>query len=296
MAFDHFLDAIGLKAQFAQHTAGHAALFADQTEQQVLGANGWVMKSLSLLMGQAEHMSCTLGKPFQIVGHVGHPLLDSGHRSPNRIPRQGFYQIRLGQSRKAHAFDEGAQKQGDTSARTCRVISELPYNTDVLGTSRRRQSASAYAPHTEEGELTNPILTRCGYRCDLCLAYAPNIARDPSNQQKLSDGWYTYFGFRIPPDEIHCDGCLTENAKLIDTACPVRPCVIERGLENCAPCGEYVCARLSERIVSYDQLLEKTGRPIPADDYECFIRPYENKRRLEALRAAGRSTPSASED
>ena len=134
--------------------------------------------------------------------------------------------------------------------------------------------------------MAEAILTRCGYRCDLCLAYAPNIAHTPSNQQKLSDGWHAYFGFRILPDEIHCDGCLNENSRLIDTACPVRPCVIERGLENCAQCAEYVCARLSQRLVSYDQLLEKTGRPVPNDDYECFIRPYENKRRLAALRAA----------
>jgi hypothetical protein len=41
-----------------------------------------------------------------------------------------------------------------------------------------------------------PILTRCGYRCDLCLAYKPNVAENPSNQQKLSDGWFKYFGFR----------------------------------------------------------------------------------------------------
>ena len=33
-----------------------------------------------------------------------------------------------------------------------------------------------------------PILTRCGYRCDLCLAYKPNVAGNPSNRQKLSDG------------------------------------------------------------------------------------------------------------
>ena len=47
-----------------------------------------------------------------------------------------------------------------------------------------------------------PILTRCGYRCDLCLAYRPNVAKNPSNQQKLSDGWFKYFGFRLPPSEI----------------------------------------------------------------------------------------------
>jgi len=51
------------------------------------------------------------------------------------------------------------------------------------------------------------ILTRCGYRCDLCLAYKPNIAKHPENQQILSDGWFKYFGFRLPAEVICCDGC-----------------------------------------------------------------------------------------
>ena len=46
-----------------------------------------------------------------------------------------------------------------------------------------------------------PILMRCGYRCDLCLAYEPNVARNPSNREKLSDGWHKYFGFRLTPAE-----------------------------------------------------------------------------------------------
>lgn|GEM_PF-2159134 len=53
---------------------------------------------------------------------------------------------------------------------------------------------------------------------------------DPSRQQILSDGWHKYFGFRIPPDRILCDGYKAENPRLIDRACPVRPCVLEREL------------------------------------------------------------------
>jgi hypothetical protein len=78
------------------------------------------------------------------------------------------------------------------------------------------------------------ILTRCGFRCDLCLAYKPNIEKHPENKQKLSDGWHKYFGFRIPPDEIYCEDCMAEE--------------------------------------------------IPEEDYLCFIKPYENKKRFDALR------------
>lgn len=138
-----------------------------------------------------------------------------------------------------------------------------------------------------------PILSRCGYRCDLCLAYRPNIEADPSRRQKLSDGWYTYFGIRIPPSEIVCDGCRAENGRLIDTACPVRPCVIARGLETCAQCADGGCAALSARVVTLADAQKRVSWTIPDGDYRCFIRPYENKRRLAALREMGRPARGA---
>ncbi|MDX9954065.1 MAG: DUF3795 domain-containing protein [Anaerolineae bacterium] len=130
-----------------------------------------------------------------------------------------------------------------------------------------------------------PILTRCGYRCDLCLAYKPNIEAQPENRQVLSDGWHTYFGFRIPPEALCCDGCMAENPHLIDSACPVRPCAIARGLEHCAQCPDYEgCEKLAERLVVFEELQARMGIEIPEEDRTRFILPYENKRRLEVLR------------
>jgi hypothetical protein len=128
------------------------------------------------------------------------------------------------------------------------------------------------------------ILSRCGYRCDLCLAYKPNADANPDNRQRLSDGWYRYFGFRIPPENIACDGCLAENPRLIDKACPVRPCVIEKNIATCAECGAYVCEKLKERLVVFEDIQKKQEEPIPAEDRRLFIFPYENKDRLENLR------------
>jgi hypothetical protein len=129
------------------------------------------------------------------------------------------------------------------------------------------------------------ILSRCGYRCDLCLAYRPNVEADPSNRQVLSDGWYTYFGFRIPADQIICDGCLARAPRLIDKSCPVRPCVMEKGLHNCAECPEYICPKLAERLVVYEEVATRCPGPIPEEDRRRFIGPYENRKRLDDLRA-----------
>jgi len=135
----------------------------------------------------------------------------------------------------------------------------------------------------------DPILTRCGYRCDLCLAYKPNVGANPSNRQKLSDGWHQYFGFRLQPEEICCDGCKADHPRLIDQNCPVRPCVIERGLENCSQCDLYVCEKLTQRLVEYEEVRSRIDAEIPDEDYRCFIQPYENKQRLEALKASSKN-------
>jgi hypothetical protein len=136
--------------------------------------------------------------------------------------------------------------------------------------------------------MMQEIVTRCGYRCDLCLAYRPNVEACPSNQQTLSDGWYSYFGFRIPAEQIICDGCMAKEPHLIDTACPVRPCVIERGYANCSQCPDYGCEKLVERLVVCEDIAAHVGGAIPEEDRARFIAPYENKRRLDDLRGQTR--------
>ena len=136
------------------------------------------------------------------------------------------------------------------------------------------------------------ILSRCGYRCDLCLAYRPNVESNPSNQQTLSDGWFRYFGFRIPAEQIICDGCMaettTEAPRLIDRACPVRPCVIERALPNCSHCADYGCEKLVERWVVFEDVAARVEGEISEEDRARFIAPYENKRCLDDLRRQAR--------
>ena len=57
-----------------------------------------------------------------------------------------------------------------------------------------------------------------------------------------------------------------------------------RGLENCAQCEVYICNKLKERLVDLDVIKTRAGQAIPEDDYQNFIRLFENKKRLEALR------------
>ena len=133
--------------------------------------------------------------------------------------------------------------------------------------------------------MANEILTRCGYRCDLCPAYRENVEKD-DRRKLLSDGWYKYFGFRIEPEDIICDGCLNDDclkSRLLDTGCPVRPCVKEKGYENCSQCDEFMCEKFKQRLVDFEELKKQHGN-ISRADYKLFISPYENGKRISELR------------
>jgi hypothetical protein len=132
--------------------------------------------------------------------------------------------------------------------------------------------------------MENPILTKCGYRCDLCLAYKPNVEKI-DRRTILSDGWFELYGFRIQPSEIICEGCVScDNPKLIDKNCPVRPCVDLKGIKNCAFCDEYICDKLKQRIVNKEDLESKLNRKLSNNEYENYVKPYESKNRLDQIR------------
>ena len=130
--------------------------------------------------------------------------------------------------------------------------------------------------------MPKEILTRCGYRCDLCLAYKNNI-ETYDQRDFLSDTWYKIYGFRIPAKEIYCEGCISSGIPvLIDKSCPVRPCVTEKGLENCSQCKDYPCDNFNQRKVTREKFTE--NKTVSGKEYSKCIKPYENKARLDDLR------------
>lgn len=127
------------------------------------------------------------------------------------------------------------------------------------------------------------LISRCGYRCDLCLAFKA----DQENQKRFKVGLLQYYNYRISIKNCYCDGCLTEDCDkpiLIDSGCKVRSCVLERGLENCSFCRDYPCDILREKFVNPQNIVNNYGKPIPDEDFNDFIKPYDNKRVLDELR------------
>ena len=126
----------------------------------------------------------------------------------------------------------------------------------------------------------------CGYRCELCPAYKGNITSE-EDKQKVSDGWFKHYGFRIPAEEIYCDGCKAEdcsNPRRIDPECEVRECAIEQGLPNCAHCDDFMCKKLSKKIIDPAKVAKRVGGAIPEEDYERFVKAYDGAKILADIR------------
>jgi len=91
------------------------------------------------------------------------------------------------------------------------------------------------------------IIAMCGLICNHCIAYVATQKNDEKLRQKAVEAWSTETE-RLKPSDIDCDGCLVgKRIYKFCSACEVRKCGSEKGVENCAYCTEYLCEKL-ERL------------------------------------------------
>ena len=123
------------------------------------------------------------------------------------------------------------------------------------------------------------MLSRCGYRCDLCAARSD----DPKVRQKMVEGWRKYFGYRnYTAENVRCDGCMNDG-RLADKTCKARPCAIEKGHESCAHCDEFPCDKLRPLLCTHESLIDRFG-DIPEEEYNLCMRMFVNVPRLLEIR------------
>jgi hypothetical protein len=54
------------------------------------------------------------------------------------------------------------------------------------------------------------IIGRCGYRCDLCLAYKSNN-KSQNDQQRFKDGLFRVYKYTMALKKCYCEGCLAND-------------------------------------------------------------------------------------
>ena len=94
--------------------------------------------------------------------------------------------------------------------------------------------------------MATKLIAACGLVCSDCDAYMATQTGDAVAIERIAKEWSSQFGAAIPPEAVWCDGCMTGGEHTCGhvAECEIRACVVERGLVNCAPCGDFACESL----------------------------------------------------
>ena len=99
---------------------------------------------------------------------------------------------------------------------------------------------------TDEMKMT----AYCGLNCAECPTYLATQKDDDKMREKVAKQWSRQFKIEFKPSDMNCDGCKAENGRLFGfcNACEVRQCSRESGVETCAHCEDYDCAKIQGLI------------------------------------------------
>ncbi len=92
------------------------------------------------------------------------------------------------------------------------------------------------------------IIGCCGLVCSECPGFVATQKDDDEERRKVAEFWTKKHGGSFRPEDINCDGCMTESKRKLGytVQCPIRKCGVERGVLNCGHCDEYACEKLED--------------------------------------------------
>ncbi|MCK4236856.1 MAG: DUF3795 domain-containing protein [Candidatus Krumholzibacteria bacterium] len=90
------------------------------------------------------------------------------------------------------------------------------------------------------------MISYCGLPCYECGALLATKTDDDDKRREVAELWSKQYSADIKPQDINCDGCLSEGGRLFGhcKVCEIRKCCSEKAIDNCAYCGEYACDKL----------------------------------------------------
>lgn len=90
------------------------------------------------------------------------------------------------------------------------------------------------------------MIASCGLDCSKCDAYLATQENDEIKREAVAKKWSQMYRAEIRAEQINCDGCKSNGAKFFHcNDCDIRECCLEKGVENCAACKDYICETLS---------------------------------------------------
>ena len=99
------------------------------------------------------------------------------------------------------------------------------------------------------------MIAYCGLLCDQCPVLLATLEKDHARQLEMRESiiemCFSQYGIRLKIEDItDCDGCKANTGKLFSGCweCKIRGCALNKKIENCAYCEEYVCDTLEKHF------------------------------------------------
>lgn len=76
------------------------------------------------------------------------------------------------------------------------------------------------------------MIAFCGLNCHECGAFLATKENDDKKRAKVAQEWSKLFKIEIKPEDINCDGCLSDGGRLFNycKVCEIRKCGKEKGV------------------------------------------------------------------
>ncbi|KPK73486.1 hypothetical protein AMJ87_01495 [candidate division WOR_3 bacterium SM23_60] len=143
--------------------------------------------------------------------------------------------------------------------------------------------------------MSKTIYAKCGFVCSSCAAYKDNV-KNKKQRQRGSEAWKKFYGFKLKPENMYCDGCQVPDeknkSKLMKymRTCPIRVCAFKNKIKTCAHCSEYRQCMYNLVIfysgVDRKSVEKRVGALISDRDYHDFVEPFENHKHLRKIRSS----------
>jgi hypothetical protein len=97
-------------------------------------------------------------------------------------------------------------------------------------------------------EINTNLIAPCGLYCGVCAVLYATRDDNPKFKERLVGvykgqlpGWDN-----LSTEDIHCEGCLSENPFRYCTDCPIKTCTVARGYMGCHECADFPCRLIED--------------------------------------------------
>ena len=120
-------------------------------------------------------------------------------------------------------------------------------------------------------------LAYCGLICTDCPIHIATLEQDAAIQHSMREDiaiqCNKLYGINLKSDDINdCDGCRAGSGRLFSgcMSCGIRKCAMDKKIENCGYCSNYVCGFLEKHFLVDPEArlrLEKIRQLTNKNDY-----------------------------